>query len=604
MNETTNTSPTRKQGRITEFFAYTDRLLSAMKADVGLCMSLSELRMLRDLYRNKLRRDAYLDELYMFDRLLAARRLTGTVIDEIYINSDEIAAAYRDMMAKFDSVHTKTATITLGSLASVTRDYLCRVGKLSPAHMDSTPCTGELADVEIMLRGYNVTARAHSAALGIRKADTATAPAGSLLVLIYPHSGLSTGEFRNKLAQIMSSPAAEKVLDGGVLGEEGLIGWLGSRGGAYIDLSTMYQLFEPLGVSGLELLTNPLAGAVLAVMAPENVNQLTAEAYYHKLWTGIIGCTASDMKLTVNCGPTTLSYPLEILNSVTPIARASADLSTATDDMISDSAAHKHDSLRTDSHALTAHTIEARTDTGISFRDAHDAVIRTIADCVAGGADFTDVHLSFDISVSASLRQNVTANISTALECLLGAYRAQIEYLVPDSNSHIRFVNSTPRFTVSAAATPGAGRHSVTPRLLGLEKSAAQSSCTAVTHSHRIVPNTVHSKGGNVYLLTPTADATGRADYEDMRRMWQYTAHKAATGAIIAAVAVTHDGVAATLRSMLSDGLIVTLAAGISADELEKLGRVPGSILAVVSPDAANELDGVCTVVGVISEGD
>lgn len=601
MNEIINTPPSRKQGRITGFSAYTDKMLTGMKADVGLCMSLQELRMLRNLYRNPLRRDAYLDELYMFDRLLAARRLTGTAIDEVYINSDGVAAAYADLQTKFAAVRSKNATATLGSLASVTHDYLHRVGRLTSPGQDCALCAGELADIELMLRGYNVTARTDSAALGVRKAGATAAPAGSLLVLIYPWGGLSAGEFRGKMAQVMSSEAAEKVLDGGVLGAEGLIGWLGSRGGAYIDLSTMSPIFGQLGVSGLELLTQPLTGAALAVIAAENVNEFMATVYSLKLWTGIIGCTASDMKLKVNCGPTTLSYPVAVLNNVMPLGRTIADLSAATDDKTSDSIAHSHTSLRTDAHAFAVHSVEDRTGAGISFRDAHDAVIRTIADCVAGGADFTDVCLSFETAVGTLPDINVTGDISTALGCLLGAYRAQIEYLVPDSNSRIRLTDGAPCFTVSAAAKPGTGRHTAPPKLLG--KSKPEPSQMATNKPH-IIPNAVQSPGGTVYLLTPATDAAGRVDYEDMRRMWQYAAHKAAEGAIVAAAAVTHAGVTATLQAMLPDGLSVSLAANLSAADLENLGHVPGSILAVVSPDAAAGFDGACTVIGVVNGRD
>lgn len=599
MNEMINTPPARKQGRITGFSAYTDKMLTGMKADVGLCMSLPELRMLRNLYRNPLRRDAYLDELYMFDRLLAARRLTGTAIDEVYINSDGVAAAYADLQTKFAAVHPKNAPATLGSLASVTHDYLQRVGRLTFPGRDCALCAGELADIELMLRGYNVTARTDSAALGVRKSGATAAPAGSLLVLISQWGGLSAGEFREKMAQIMSSGAAEKVLDGGVLGAEGLIGWLGSRGGAYIDLSTMSPIFGQLGVSGLELLTQPLTGAALAVIAAENVNEFMATVYSLKLWTGIIGCTTSDMKLKVNCGPTTLSYPVAVLNSVTPLEHTAADLSAATDDKNSDGLAHSHTSRRTDAHAFAVHSIEDRTGSGISFRDAHDAVIYAVADCVAGGADFTDVCLSLETAVGALPDINATGDIPTALGCLLGAYRAQIEYLVPDSNSRIRLTDSAPCFTVSAAAKPGAGRHTAPPRLLG--KSKPEPSPVAATNDLHVIPNAVQSPGGTVYLLTPVTDAAGHADYEDMRRMWQYAAHRAAEGAIVAATAVTHDGVIATLQAMLSDGLAVSLATNLSAADLENLGHVPGSILAVVSPDVAESFDGACTAVGVVN---
>ncbi len=598
MIETINTPPARKQGRITGFSAYTDKMLTGMKADVGLCMSLPELRVLRNLYRNPLRRDAYLDELYMFDRLLAARRLTGTAIDEVYINSDGVAAAYADLQTKFATVRSTTTPVTLGNLASVAHDYLQRIGRLTSPGRDCALCADELADIELMLRGYNVTARTDSAAFGVRKAGAAVAPAGSLLVLICPWGGLSSDEFRKKMAQIISSGAAEKVLDGGVLGAEGLIGWLGSRGGAYIDLSTMSPIFEQLGVSGLELLTQPLTGAAIAVIAAEDVNEFMATVYSLKLWTGIIGCTASDMKLKVNCGPTTLSYPVAVLNSVTPLGHTAADLSASTDDKTSEGLAHSHTSLRTDTHAFAVHSVEDRTGTGISFRDAHNAVIYAIADCVAGGADFTDVCLSLETAVGTLPDINATGDIPTALGCLLGAYRAQIEYLVPDSNSRIRLTDGASCFTVSAAAKPGTGRHTAPPKLLG--KSKPEPSQMATNKPH-IIPNAVPSPGGTVYLLTPTTDATGRVDYEDMRRMWQYAVHRAAEGAIVAAAAVTHDGVVATLQAMLSDGLAVSLAANLSAADLENLGHVPGSILAVVSPDATASFNGACTVVGVVA---
>ena len=149
-----------------------------------------------------------------------------------------------------------------------------------------------------------------------------------------------------------------------------------------------------------------------------------------------------------------------------------------------------------------------------------DAILTAVAGCVAGGADFTGVALSLCGSIPAGCeRQEARGDI---LALVLGAYRAQIEYCLPDNGSIYSYPEQDFGFTAAAAA------------LLDF----------------RPVPAVFCRPGGNVYLCAPAYSPDGLPDFEDLRRLWKNVLSACRAGLVSSAAALGEGGAAGTCRAM------------------------------------------------------
>lgn len=614
MSEYTNSPSPRKQGYVAGFSSFSQQTLMSMIDDVGLKMSAPELYRLSYLYRKELRRDAYLDELYMFDRLLGERRLLDSTIPSVDFNSDELAETFADMRAKAAAFNTRAA-ITLEDMFSLATDYLRRSGKRTSLDSTAAPAmlsSGRFADIELMLHGCKPAVHTDYAALGLPKdmappdedapdaavpgagrytsapravtpkkapGITAAPPAGSLLVLVYPWGRISADDLHRLMSEVLSGDDGQNVLDGGILTSGGIIHWLESRGGAYIDLSTLSPIRDQVGISGLELLAHPLDGAVIAVLSADSANSFMAEAYKRRLWTSIIGCTASDNKLSVNCGPVTLSYPLTFLRQLTPIDDVCADLSASTACPGADTV-REVTSTREGSYTLVSHRLTANETAHICFGDVRNAILSAVSECVASGSDFTDVCLSLDIAVASHGADDLRTR-AEILEILLGAYRAQIKYCIPDIGSHIRLTDGEKSVTVCAASRRPDSEQSA-QKLLGVKKRGG-----ATAQKQPNIPQKISRTGSKVYLLAPALTGGGQVDYEDLRCMWRYVAQLAREGVILSAMAVTPDGVERSLLEMLPSELCILPSCDLAASDMS---YIPGAIL-IEAADLAQRMN-------------
>lgn len=590
MSENNITPSMRKHGTVTGFATYSDILLLSMKNDVGLDMPLSALRSIRDYYRSKLRRDITLDELYMLDRLLSARELTRAPLNELFTDSDAIAASYADLQSKAAATRPKGAESTLDSMSAVTRDYLHRVGKKTSFGDSALICIGDLCASELMMRGFSVTTRLKNAALGIRgRTERYKAPAGSLLVLVYPWGRITPTEFGDALESVMLSQAGAYVLDGSQLDDEGIIGWLTQRNsGAYVDTTTLSPIADQIdgGAGELtrpELMVHSLDGAVLAVLPASGVNEFMRQAYEKRLWSSIVGSLTSDSKLSVNYGPVTISYPIEFLKAPAPITPRSASLSDSTAHATeqksgADNAAPIDTAVevaREFPYIMAAYSSDIE---GSAYQISHDNVLCAIADCIAGGADFTDVCLTFRTEVTEAAN-----SLSTALSSLIGAYRAQIEYCIPDMNSKSTLTSDKSNFTVVAAAKLPESESEPTNQTCNRHSNKKKLPVSVRTHTN--IPAVTQKTGSAIYLLEPATLPDGGVDYEDLRHMWQYVTHLAATGIVISARAVSANGVGHTINAMLPSGKRLCVADG--TEDATLGNHVPGAI--IVETNAAVE---------------
>jgi phosphoribosylformylglycinamidine synthase len=191
-----------------------------------------------------------------------------------------------------------------------------------------------------------------------------------------------------------------------------------------------------------------------------------------------------------------------------------------------------------------------------------DVVLAAAAQCVAGGAEFNDIALSFSAEIPgiSGERDIIDPQLGgDALSLILGAYRAQIEYCLPDAGSVYTYSGKRYGFTVSAAA-----------RLNGNP-----------VPMHFILP------GNGVYLLAPAYSPDGLPNFEDLRRMWRYVSSLCRDGRVASAFAVGSGGAAETIRTM-SGGDIDFLPAGNISDDV-LYSPAPGGIIV----ESGSQIEGV-----------
>ena len=148
-----------------------------------------------------------------------------------------------------------------------------------------------------------------------------------------------------------------------------------------------------------------------------------------------------------------------------------------------------------------------------------------------------------------------------ALACLLGAYRAQIEYYIPN-------VKTT--FTHSAGA-PTFKAYAMSPLTLSKphKYSAADHNASAV------------------YLLRPNIEPNGLINFEQLRKMWDYVTTLVQSGDILYAAAVSPNGVNATINALTENTSTLTRSDNCTDELLSSIA--PGGILAITRA----RLDGI-----------
>ena len=117
-------------GKILKFKSYDAAQLERMKNDLGLQAPLSLWQYCVGYYGKSLKRDPYIEELKLLDRLFEAWQALPALISvqELYTNDDAVAETYGDMMQKRKEL-SGGAQVFLGELLGLADAYLQRAGK-------------------------------------------------------------------------------------------------------------------------------------------------------------------------------------------------------------------------------------------------------------------------------------------------------------------------------------------------------------------------------------------------------------------------------------------------------------------------------------------
>ena len=479
-------------------------MLDSMKYDVGLSMSARQLGTLRDHYKYKLRRDPHLDELYLLDRILELRQSTSTPITTLTTDSDTLSQTYADVMAKRKTLPSTDAPPTVEEISGIASAYLERIGKSAYPHKAMLFSYGALAPHQLSIGGcHNVISTPH-ASVGTLPQRRAVS-AGDWLVILNPSPEASCDRY-----QVFNEYVKISV----TIGKGGMIEAVRHfSGGAYIDTATL-PIPQPCELTAL---CDACHGAVLAVIPHEKISAFISGTKQAGMVSFVIGSLASNGKLTINHARIgTVSFIMQFIRELAPQCNCAAHVRERYDISKGTQRTESYIKVASDGSRVLATNKAILPDS--PFRASLFAATQAIAGCVAQGADYNQVCLSAGIQAPNGDYTNQN------LESLLGIYRAQMEFCIPDIDSTTAGLSAGRGFSVTVCATAP------------------------------LPPKTAPkiSSQGALYLLRPRIEKNGLPCFEELRRMWRYVNQLHKDGKIIAACAAL-DTVDDTLKQLIGE---------------------------------------------------
>lgn len=546
-NQTENNPAARKRGPVRDFKNLPEGLLERMRLDAGLDMPAHILRQLQLHYRNIERREPLFDELYFLDRYLATRRAGDIPVSELLTNSQYIAETYTDLLSKRDATDRNMTPLTPDMASRIAGRYLERSGRHPDLGRRVLIAAGEDAELRLVMAGARPMVVTDHGAAGILQRPEPKP--GSILIILCPAPGMARGDFTSAVARVLQASGVS-LPRGALVGRAGIAGAVaGLFEGVHVNLTAIPGLPAPCE---LEDLCGAANGAVLIATEPAHSGSILAAAAAETLPAATAGGILYNNKLMVRYShsiPVSLSMDLIRKPDQNPAEKYIViEQKRAGTSRIITSRCHDPSS------GLLLSTAHSPGDCDPFFMSL-DAILTAVAGCVAGGADFTGVSLSLCGSIPAECSEPRARGDILAL--ILGAYRAQIEYCLPDARSVYTCSEQGFSFTAAAAALP----------------------------EGKVIPATFRKPGSRVYLLSPATKPDGLPDFEDLRRIWRYVANVSRAGLVSSAAAIGADGAAGTIRAMSGD---IVLEQAENLDLQQK--PMPGGI--IIESDAL--LEGVC----------
>jgi len=543
-NQTENTQAARKRGPVRDFANLPEGFLERLRLDAGLDMPVHILRQLQRHYQSNERREPLYDELYFLDRYLATRRAGDIPVSELLTNEQYIAETYADLLAKRDSINRNMTPLTPDMASRIVGRYLERSGRRPDLDRRVVIAAGEDTELRLILGGVHPMAVTDYGAAGFLQLPEPKP--GNILIILCPAPGMTRGVFTAAVVRVLQASGVG-LPRGAVVGRAGIAGAVaGLFEGAHVNLMAIPGLSAPCE---LEELCGSAHGAVLIATEPSRSGSILAAAAAENLPAATAGGILYNNKLMVKYSP---SIPVSLsMDLIYKPARYPAEKYIVREQKraeISNIVTSRCHDPASGLLLATAHS-PGNCD---PFFMSHDTVLTAVAGCVAGGADFTGVSLSLCGSIPAECSEPQARGDILAL--ILGAYRAQIEYCLPDAGSLYTFSEQGFSFTAAAAALP----------------------------EGKLIPATFRKPGSRVYLLSPATRPDGLPDYEELRRIWRYVADIGRAGLVSSAAAIGADGAAGAIRAMSGD---VVFEPADNTDLLQK--PMPGGI--IIESDALLE---------------
>ena len=581
-----NTTPTMHENpHIAEFISASPDMMEQMIAELGLHMTVRDLRYCQNQYRMRERRNPNTEELLMLDALFVQRTkhcgLYG--LRSLYTSDPMIAQSYADLMAKAAHIQREARPYTPIELSGILTKTLQQAGKkLSVPGL----CSGKAPSLRLlpkgMTRDIGIKLDKSAAVIGRSapdKSHTSSDPQLSDHILLIMPSGLTPAAFAETVASLSLPKGAETV----VIGDNGLLEALLIWDGVYIVQSYLPHMSE---TTPLCELVSAYKDSILIRCDGDSALKLRDNAAAIGLTASIIGKYAINHRLTVRRqDQSPLQLETAFLRSFSPmlptdveiprfcIAEEIYDTSTTSQTVVEggDSTVFASAIPGTACACSSAYILTGATSYPAknSFRAAMLTAIHAINRLVASGVDYNEITLSNHLVFPPSSDRN--AAMSETMAAFLGAYRVQAELAIPDVGG-----------AINADAADA--------------EKASLSVFAASPRPQNVISPYFRTVGSNVYLLAPLSAADSPIDFEDYRKLLHYVYALCRDGVAQSAIAVGAEGVAKAIETMTQGGY------GFSATM--PLPNVPFAFLIETKQVIQGSLLGITTASPVIRIGE
>jgi len=545
------------QGKIRNFAAYTPAMAEQMRTDLSLSMRTDQLLYCAGFYRTNEKRDPYIEELVMLDRLISELAISPATYapNEFLTNHTPSAQTYADLLQKRKVLKPDAShPMTLAEIFETADAYLARVGKYSTLrqsyHLEE-PSAQPFASDDRCVSAAPAGLRLHAA-----PKSAASPEEGDLLLLLLPRSnsyanrqGLALGEF------LKSETARCLVKERFSVGKGGLLGTLlGITESAWIEPARLSVHGEPVALS---LLADAYAGETLIRIAAKDYERIYRTAAEHGLFARVFASVTRGNRYTFADQSHSFSLPSDFIRSLFPILPVTATLADETE-----FPAHpiSHTPLRgnrcaylrqdrplrqTESIEETLYAASCAEIRESLFQNTVRTLLAPILTLAAAGQDYTKLGLALGVALPTGTDSNTVGN---ALSLLLGIYRVQTELAIPTVAKSIAYepALSSPKLT-----------------------------SFAVSEHATALPCQFTAQGNAVYCIAPDRSPDGTVDFASLRKLLSFVASLRQAGALQSARILCGESVTDGLRAMSTDSLSCFMIESLFAGE----GPLPLAIL-------------------------
>ena len=556
----------RKKGIVRDFPDLSDESLGLMAEDLGLYMSVSELKYCASQMKADKVKDITLDELYILDSLCSSANFypEKIEIDSFSTNSPYIAETYTDFIKRRQELDGgQSRPVNLVSFLATASEYLYRNRKRLPFSANFAPsvensdlvrlCGGLSADND----SFKITSYGGDGMVSyfgiykkaipfkrIKETD------GNLLAIVIPHDGESVEEYeKNCIAFLNDTLIRNTVCNPEVTSKTGIIERI-SRYTSGFDVNIKKYPADASRMCYADYAAS-LKGMLNFIISPSDISNVSQAAKRMKIRVFSVGEITStgcfriiDKDLVTATIKTRLlsSVVLRSVNAVT-VNRDITDDPNRSCIVSSNVSPDKHASLLVreytndsfeSSDILTSVSV-GRLDQN-PFMSAMYASLSSVTKLVCAGADWRNTSVSCDIQSDG--KKDVGA-LSRNLAAFLGLYRVQTELSV-----------------ISAGSKADFGTESGNGGNIAVYASAQLPS--------KKISDTFVSPGHEIYLLTFPINDNGMPDFDGLRKFYDKYSGLVNEGKIISARTVAGKNVKETLSQMCSGNLAVEFDDGFS----------------------------------------
>ncbi len=511
----------QNMGKVIGFSTYTPEQVEKMRKALQLSLSHEQLRYCASYYQGNAKRDPFIDELRMLDRIAnhASVPMLATAPIELVTEDAALAQTYADLMSKRRTLYpTKRTPCAFGEIFTILNEALRRAGKVPLTKNAVT--LWSTADQQVLSNEATPSICSPNGRFRLTEHTVlhTDAAKNDFWAILLPFGARSHAEKKDADARLIKD-CAGYIKQTVTVQSAGLMEvLLQVADGLWIDLSYLSQAGEEVPLS---VMTDFYEGHHLIRMSGENVNRAMQAAKELSLRIQPFAMVMSDSRFVfANKKEELFSLETAFLRSlprlrtvsltladgggVTPSPIAHAPLSAAvcaylshSDEVVSEDVLQIEGTL----HA----TASASADAGV-FGTAMRTVLAPLLSLAASGCDLNTKRLSACIELPQEITDEKA--VGEAFSLALGVYRVLAELALPLCAT---------RVVCSQAA------------------KKAELTVFASADGEDTVPSRFTGDGNRIYCIAPDTRRDGTYDIKSFRNLQSYLCDLRKKGVLVSA---------------------------------------------------------------------